>query len=189
MPHVFRPTHEENLHEQVIRWLETHWNDPAKYNITTNPDGQQNRWVGSETNKRWPDIVAWVREGNRDRAVWIAEVETAATVAEEEARSQERDYAGLGVPLHLVVPSGSCPHCGFPIKGHPLDILSLIVPKAEIIYVGIEAGGLLYSGDDGRSFEPRSLGLHPDIHAMAVDAHEPARVYAATGHGFEPISR
>ncbi len=98
-------------------------------------------------------------------------------VSEDEGRTWEEVPAAYEAMRKPGVPE---PH----IKGHPLDILSLILPQVEIIYVGVEAGGLLYSNDHGRAFEPRSFGLHPDIHALTVDPHASARLYAATGHGF-----
>lgn len=107
MSHTPRPAAEDTLHDRVIDWLARHWASPQKYNISTNPDGQQNRWVGSETNQQWPDLIAWVREGTADKAVWIAEVETKTSVNETEAKNQWKAYAALTLPLYLVIPSGS----------------------------------------------------------------------------------
>lgn len=106
MPHIPRQPGEDSLHDHVIALLATHWYNPSNYNLTTNPNGEQNRWVGSERNQQWPDLVAWRREGDRDKPVWIAEVETVSSVNETEARNQWRAYAALTKPLYLVVPTG-----------------------------------------------------------------------------------
>ncbi len=74
--------------------------------------------------------------------------------------------------------------------GHPYDILSLIA-KPPYLYIGVEAGGLIFSSDDGKSFRlnvhypPGGLtGPHQDIHAMATDPINLLTVYVVTGNGF-----
>lgn len=95
----------QGQHDTAIAALADHWADRSKYNITTNPDGQKNRWVGGQD--CYPDLIAWSNQNGRDTAHWIVEVETADSVNENEARSQWADYARTGVPLSLAVPSGS----------------------------------------------------------------------------------
>ncbi len=59
--------------------------------------------------------------------------------------------------------------------GHPYDVLSLIA-KPPYMYTGIEAGGVVFSHDGGKSFRlavhypSKALaGPHQDVHAMAID--------------------
>jgi hypothetical protein len=96
----------QSIHDLVIGILKQRWMDTTKYNIDTNPGSEKNRWVGSEQNKQYPDLIAWAREFNRDRARWIAEVETEESVTVSEASGQWTGYAKLGLPFYLVVPIG-----------------------------------------------------------------------------------
>lgn len=100
-----RTTQLQNHHDTAVRLLAAHWRDPVRYNIATNPDGQQNRWAGRSD--LFPDIIAWSRQGERDVALWIVEVETGDSVTEVEARGQWANYAATGIPLSLAVPMGS----------------------------------------------------------------------------------
>lgn len=95
----------QGQHDTAIRRLAVLWANPSQYNITTNPDGEKNRSVGSS--QQYPDIIAWTRRNDRDGAVWIVEVETADSVIENEARNQWLNYAATGALLSLAVPSGS----------------------------------------------------------------------------------
>jgi hypothetical protein len=51
------------------------------------------------------------------------------------------------------------------------------------IYVGVEEGGLFCSRDRGHTFEPLNQNIYADIHCVAADPNDLARVYATTGHG------
>jgi hypothetical protein len=89
-------------HDKAVRLLAVRWADPSRYNISVNPNGQKNFFVGP-TN--YP-VVAWTVQGGRNVAVWIVEVETSDSVDEAEARQWLR-YSATGVPLSLAVPVGS----------------------------------------------------------------------------------
>jgi hypothetical protein len=95
----------QGQHDTAIGKLAALWANPTQYNITMNPDGEKNRWVGSSD--CFPDLVAWTRKGDRDQALWIVEVETTESVNDDEARAQWSAYARSGVPLSLAVPTGS----------------------------------------------------------------------------------
>ncbi len=62
-----------------------------------------NHWVGAPGIV--PDLIGWVPEPGGKRVLWTAEVETEDTVTLRKA-DQWRQYAELGLPLHLVVPVG-----------------------------------------------------------------------------------
>jgi photosystem II stability/assembly factor-like uncharacterized protein len=51
------------------------------------------------------------------------------------------------------------------------------------LHVGIEEGGNLISGDGGNSFDDRSAGADPDVHAIQVAHADPNLVYLLTGGG------
>ncbi|MGH7917952.1 MAG: WD40/YVTN/BNR-like repeat-containing protein [Candidatus Binataceae bacterium] len=55
---------------------------------------------------------------------------------------------------------------------------------SNVLYAGVEEGGIFRSRDRGLSFEPLSQGVHPDVHAIAVDPADSRRLYATTGRGF-----
>lgn len=99
-----RITEAQTKHDRVIALLVQKWSDPGKYNITTNPGSEKNRWVGSDAN--YPDIVAWRRVGSQDTCVWFAEVETEDSVSESHAKDQWAKYDSLPGPFYLVVPAG-----------------------------------------------------------------------------------
>jgi|DewCreStandDraft_3_1066083.scaffolds.fasta_scaffold00158_20 hypothetical protein len=108
-----------------------------------------------------------------------------------------RAYAGLRGPRLFVTDNGGTawredlevrtaiegPGLPMPhIRGHPLDVLSILVPRPGVVYLGVEAGGVLrWMHNTG--WRPVSEGLHPDIHAMSFDPHSSETLYAATGAG------
>lgn len=104
MSTITRNFGKQSVHDLVISLVAQRWTNPLKYNITTNPGSEKNRWVGSD--KNYPDVICWVKEFNRQRAQWIAEVETEESVTQAKARGQWRDYAAIGVPFYLIVPKG-----------------------------------------------------------------------------------
>jgi hypothetical protein len=61
------------------------------------------------------------------------------------------------------------------IACHPAD--------PEIIYVGIELGGVMRSLDGGRTWEDRKPGSYLDCHCLATHPAHPDRVYEAAGDG------
>ncbi len=50
-------------------------------------------------------------------------------------------------------------------------------------YVGVEEGGVFCTRDRGHTFEPLSQNINADIHCVAVDPEDAARIYATTGRG------
>jgi photosystem II stability/assembly factor-like uncharacterized protein len=61
------------------------------------------------------------------------------------------------------------------IATHPSD--------QEIIYAGIELGGVMVTRDGGLTWEDRKPGSYHDCHALATHAAAPDRVYEASGGG------
>jgi photosystem II stability/assembly factor-like uncharacterized protein len=65
-------------------------------------------------------------------------------------------------------------------------VLSLVMAPSNgrIVYAGLAEGGVERSDDGGASFRPASFGLgDPYVAALAVDPHDPDRVYAGTPSG------
>lgn len=55
--------------------------------------------------------------------------------------------------------------------------------EPDLIYAGIEQGGVLKSTDAGATWTITHDGVHPDVHALAVHPDDPQVVFAATGGG------
>ena len=54
---------------------------------------------------------------------------------------------------------------------------------ADLLLVGIELGGLMYSKDGGQTWEDHRPGAQRDVHALAWHPHVPGRAYEAGGGG------
>jgi hypothetical protein len=54
---------------------------------------------------------------------------------------------------------------------------------ADVLLVGIELGGLMYTDDGGRTFSDHRPGAARDVHALAWHPREPGRAYEAAGDG------
>lgn len=52
------------------------------------------------------------------------------------------------------------------------------------IYIGIEAGALVYSTDGGETWEDRPPGSRRDNHTLATHPNAPGRIYSAAGDGY-----
>lgn len=53
----------------------------------------------------------------------------------------------------------------------------------DLLFVGIELGGVMRSPDSGRTWEDRKPGSYHDSHAVLTHPKTPARVYEAAGGG------
>lgn len=53
----------------------------------------------------------------------------------------------------------------------------------DLIYAGVEQGGVLRSVDVGSTWTITREGVHPDIHTLAVHPADPKLLFAATGSG------
>ncbi len=73
----------------------------------------------------------------------------------------------------------------FPPPPHIPHVRSISFdPKnPNIMYVGVEEGGVFRSRDRGKSFEPLGHGIYADIHCVVVDTEDQRRLYATTGRG------
>lgn len=67
----------------------------------------------------------------------------------------------------------------------PADLSTIAFSPKDIrcIYVGIEVGGVLKSSDEGANWKDMSIGLHKDVHCIAVNYYNPKIIFAATGAG------
>jgi photosystem II stability/assembly factor-like uncharacterized protein len=56
--------------------------------------------------------------------------------------------------------------------------------EPERVFAGIEAGGVMRSGDAGRTWEDSKPGAQRDCHTLATHHLAPGRVYEASGGGY-----
>lgn len=71
---------------------------------------------------------------------------------------------------------------GPPRQPHVRSI-DFLPDKGASVLVGVEVGGVLYSGDHGESWKELNEGLHVDVHAVRPDPSQPGRLVAVTGQG------
>ena len=73
----------------------------------------------------------------------------------------------------------------FPQAPHVPHVRSLTFDPhhPDTLYIGVEEGGVFCSRDRGHSFEPLNQSIYADIHCVAADPDDPARLYATTGRG------
>ncbi|MFQ5593253.1 MAG: WD40/YVTN/BNR-like repeat-containing protein, partial [Anaerolineae bacterium] len=55
--------------------------------------------------------------------------------------------------------------------------------ERDLVYAGVEQGGVLRSADDGKTWTITRDGVHPDIHTLALHPDDPNLLFAATGGG------
>src|SRR5579863_2664320 len=74
----------------------------------------------------------------------------------------------------------------FPPPPHIPHVRSLSFDPVhpDILYVGVEEGGVFRSRDHGASFEPLNHSIYADVHCVATDPADRQRLYATTGRGF-----
>lgn len=76
--------------------------------VSINPNGEKNRYVGGESNPRYPDVIVWKPNfpgSSSGTAEIIEEVETADSMTRSESK-QWKDYGSLGIKFILTVPKG-----------------------------------------------------------------------------------
>lgn len=61
--------------------------------------------------------------------------------------------------------------------------IALHPAQPDLIYAGVEQGGVLKSAEAGATWTIARDGIHPDIHTLAVHPDDPHIVFAATGGG------
>lgn len=59
----------------------------------------------------------------------------------------------------------------------------VVASAPEVVYGGIEQGGVILSRDGGESWQLLGGGVHPDVHQLAISPANPSHLFAATGGG------
>jgi hypothetical protein len=162
-----------NQHDVTIERLALLWAKPNEYEIATNSNGNQNFPVGSGgSDAIFPDIVAWVTRDGQRQPLWMVEVETAASMTEEESHRRWTAFAAAGTPFAIAVPAGSG-HRAWTIA-HGLEltverVLEYVLDQSPIVVTELP----------GFTIFPREATLLPaptDVDRMPLDVHEERRV-------------
>lgn len=79
----------------------------------------------------------------------------------------------------------SAPTWSFPPRPWTSHVrwIALSYHDPQLIFAGIELGGVMRSTDGGETWEDRKPGSQPDSHAIATHPLDPNRVYEAAGGG------
>jgi photosystem II stability/assembly factor-like uncharacterized protein len=99
-------------------------------------------------------------------------------------RSDDRGRSFHELTAFLKVPGRD--RWSFPPPPHIPHVRSISFDPSlpELMYVGVEEGGVFRTRDGGQSFESLNRGLYDDVHTVVVDPQNSSRLYAATGRGF-----
>lgn len=93
----------------------------------------------------------------------------------------------------LVAPASAAPTFGDmkyrwvgpAVMGGRLDVVAGIPGNPKVVYLGHSSGGLWKSTDGGLSFDSIfEAGKSSAVGAIAIDPHNPRRIYIGTGEGF-----
>lgn len=98
-------------------------------------------------------------------------------------RSEDDGATWTTFPALLDVPSQ--PSWSFPPRPWTSHVRWMAAHPVhpDILYAGIELGGVMITRDGGESWEDRKPGSYHDCHALATHALAPERVYEAAGGG------
>jgi photosystem II stability/assembly factor-like uncharacterized protein len=98
-------------------------------------------------------------------------------------RSRDDGQTWEDLPALREVPSA--PTWSFPPRPWTSHVrwIALHAQDPDLLFVGIELGGVMRSRDRGRSWEDRKPGSYHDAHALATHPLAPKRVYEAAGQG------
>lgn len=92
------------VHDLVIRSIPSLWEKNGQQFVEINAGSEKN--VCAALPDIYPDVIGFAHRNGPAQLLWVAEVETEDTITLNKARSQWRRYAGLHVPLFLIVPVG-----------------------------------------------------------------------------------
>jgi photosystem II stability/assembly factor-like uncharacterized protein len=141
----------------------------------------------SDGGRNWHDITP---RNARDEEVWAVAAAPDVTgqifVGTSHARlfrSDDGGYSFHECTSFLKIPGRE--RWGFAQSPHVAHVRSIALDPAQpdIIYVGVEGGGVFRSNDRGGSFEPANYNIYPDVHCVLVDPNDSRRIYATTGRG------
>jgi hypothetical protein len=99
-------------------------------------------------------------------------------------RSDDRGRTFHELTAFLKVPGRD--RWSFPPPPHVPHVRAIVFDPnhPDVMYVGVEEGGIFRTRDGGQTFESLNSGLYDDVHMLAIDPGDSRRLYATTGRGF-----
>ena len=91
------------VHDQVVGLVAQRWGKAFHCKVTIHTDLEQNPWA--DPNQQC-DIVGWYVSSGGNTMEWMAEVETAASLADTQTVAHWKRAVVRGVPFYLLVPRG-----------------------------------------------------------------------------------
>jgi len=144
--------------------------------------------AGSDDGGRtWRDITP---SNARDEEVWAL---TASPTRPGELfvgtsharifRSDDRGFSFRECSAFLKLPGRD--RWTFPLAPHIPHVRAIAFDpsNSDVLYIGVEEGGVFCSRDHGESFEPLNQSIYSDIHCIVVDPASARRLYVTTGAG------
>jgi hypothetical protein len=163
--------------------------------LAADPSNPERVWCGTDRAGLWRSGDAgagWLATGNGElggrslSAVAVAPGEEAVYAGSDPSALWRTENAGReweALPALNALPSA--PSWSFPPRPETSHVrwITLEPGAADRLYVCIEAGALVRSGDGGRTWTDRVPGGPWDTHTLAVHPAAPGRLYSAAGDG------
>jgi hypothetical protein len=92
-----------NCHDEIVNLVAQRWANTMHCQVTVNTS-KKNAWKTAD--RKYPDLVGWQLNTERNTVEWIAEVETEESFSELDAHGRWQDYMALGLQFYLFVPKG-----------------------------------------------------------------------------------
>lgn len=132
---------------------------------------------------------SWIPSGLDDHEVWQIRADPkgvlyAGTQPAGLFRSTDRGCTWRSIDTFNDVPEAAdwCIPVDPPLPGRAR---ALVVDRTnpDRLWVGVEVGGILHTGDAGATWRTVLPGDNPDLHMMVAHPEHPDELYASTGYG------
>jgi hypothetical protein len=93
----------ETIHDQVVNQIAQRWAKAFHCRVTTKTGLEQYPWADGD---QQCDIVGWYVSSGWNSMEWMAEVETAESLADAGTKARWHKTVVRGIPIYLLVPRG-----------------------------------------------------------------------------------
>jgi len=93
----------ETIHDQVVSQVAQRWAQAFHCRVTTKTGLEQYPWANGD---QQCDLVGWYVSSGGNNMEWMAEVETAESLADAGTKTRWHKTVIRGVPIYLLVPRG-----------------------------------------------------------------------------------
>ncbi|HEU4684755.1 MAG TPA: hypothetical protein VFS39_09675 [Nitrospira sp.] len=94
----------ETVHDQVVSLIAQRWAKVFHCKVTIQTGLEHNPWA--DPNQQCVDIIGWFVSSGGHCMEWMAEVETAESLADPQTVARWRKAVARGIPFYLLVPRG-----------------------------------------------------------------------------------